>query len=367
MKARDLLKTEGIIKASPSDTIGSAVAGLHSSHDAAFVFDGQQYLGVVNPYYALIRNTSNNGSSLVKQAIFHPPRLSPDDTPDRIIRLMIDARLHYLPVCDGKKFLGIVTAKRLLARLANEQLFRTPVVEALQKKRKPLVTVYSDDLVSRAIHLFETEDVSKLVVIDEKMKLQGIMSYHDLVPHLLAPTDRTQKPYDLTWTDLDAFAKLKVKSVAKARVHTRGAEATLGDCLHDIVSRDIGSVVIVNKEGFPSGIVTVRDLLTFIANSKEPESIIDLTTNGLSPDSMKIVQEYGVRLDRWVRKIPNISRANLLIKEERNGNLFSAKITLIPKSGKTTFFTAEGKDLLEVLRSINKHDLPRERIESKVG
>ncbi|MCX7996617.1 MAG: CBS domain-containing protein [Patescibacteria group bacterium] len=367
MNARTLLKTDGIIRVAPDDTLATAISALKSSHDAAFVFEGERYIGVVNPYYALIRNSAHTGKSLVRQAIFHPPRLSPDDTPQRITDLMVHSRLHYLPVCEGKKFLGIVSAKRMLGKIADEKIFRTPVLTALQQKNKALVTVYADDLISKVVHLFETEDVSKLVVIDKAMKLQGIMSYHDLVPHLLAPVRKTTKPYDLTWTNLDAFANLKVKNVMRRLVHTRTSEATLGDCLHDIVTRDIGSVVIVNAEGVPSGIVTVRDFLRFMCSGTVPESIIELTTNDLSPGNMQVVQDYGVHLDRWVRKIPNLSRAHLLVKEEKNGGLFQAKITLIPKAGKSTIFTAEGKDLLSVLKKINKRHNPIERTEAKIG
>jgi hypothetical protein len=47
MKAKELIKTDGIIKVSPEDTVANAVSQLHSSHDVAFVLHGKHYMGVI--------------------------------------------------------------------------------------------------------------------------------------------------------------------------------------------------------------------------------------------------------------------------------------------------------------------------------
>ncbi len=352
MKASELIKTEGIIKASPDDTISSVISKMQSSHDAAFIFNSH-YMGVLNPYYSLIKHNTHNGDSLVKSAVYHPPRIEPNDSVERIVGLMVDSRLHYLPVMEGKTFHGVVSARRILAKNANSAVFDKTILEALQFKKKPLVSVYQSDEISKVINLFETEDVSKLVVIDSKMKLQGIMSYYDLVPHLLAPT-RKMDPREMTnFKNLDAFAGLTVKNVAKTLVHTLTPDATLKDALNDIVKRSIGSVVIVNREGFPVGIITVRDLLHFLTRT-ESEPMIELSTNSISEQNMDLLYSYGPKLERWVKKMPDLARATMLVKEEKNGKLFKVTLNLIPKKGKSMIFTEEGKNLLEVLQKINK-------------
>jgi CBS domain-containing protein len=358
MNARDLLKTEGILTASPEDTVASAVGQLQSSHDAVFVFDEKKkYVGVINPYFSLIKHGSNGGDSLVKNCLYHPPRLTPEDTVERIVGLMIDSRMHFLPVMDDKHhFLGVVSARRLLDAVKDDAVFDRTVHEALQAHGKPLVSVYGEDEVSKVVNKFETEDVSKLVVIDRDMKLKGILSYHDLVPHLIAPSHLEGRPMiDQSSDELDAFAHLKVKNVAQTRVQTLPPNSTLRECLDCIVKLGIGSVVIVNREGFPSGIITVRDLLRKLGRTEE-EPIIDLTTNDISPQNMDTLKMYGPHLDRWIRKMPDITRANLLVKEQKNGGLFSVKLTLIPRAGKTVMYKGEGKNLLEVLQKINKNN-----------
>ena len=39
---RDIIKTEGIIKISPEESLSSAVSKLRTSHDAAFVFNDKK-------------------------------------------------------------------------------------------------------------------------------------------------------------------------------------------------------------------------------------------------------------------------------------------------------------------------------------
>ncbi len=352
-KVRDLMKTTGILTADPEDSLGSAVSKLHSSHDAVFVLNGGgRYLGVINPYHSLIRNGRNNGDSKVKNCLFHPPRLAPDDSLERVVHMMRDARVHYLPVVDEKHTLiGVVSARRIMREMRSSERFNGTIESALQDKDKPIVSVYAKDEISKIRHLFEEEDVSKLVVIDEDMKLDGIMSYYDLIPHFIAPTDKPDSGSKLVRIDdQDMFVHLKVKNVMQMRVHTRKPDDDLRTVVSDIITREIGSVVIVNRQGYPVGILTNHDLLTRLTT--EPQGlIIELTTNSISPENMAIVHEYGPHIDTWVKKLKDIERVHMLLKEEKNGHLFKLRLSIIPTKGKPQIITDEGKDLVQLLKN----------------
>lgn len=345
MKVKELIKTDGIIKVSPDDTVANAVSQLHSSHDVAFVLQGKHYMGVINPYYSLIKNNRSNGESLVKHFLYHPPVISADDSIEKVVGLMMDSRLHYLPVLQGDTFVGVISARRVLAKLKGESVFKHKISDLLESKNKALVSVYEDELVDKVVHLFEDQDVSKLVVIDKSLKLKGILSYHDLVPYLIAPKEKQ--------VHIDSYGDLKVKTVQQNLVHTRMPDNMLSDSLNDIVKREIGSVVIVNKEGFPVGIITVRDLLFQLART-EQNIFIELSTNNISPNNLKVLSDYGPNLERWVSKIKDLQRAMMLVKEEKNGGLFKVTFTIIPTKGKAIVYQEEGKKLFDVLKKINK-------------
>ena len=75
MKVAEILKTEGIFKSTKDETLGTVLNNLSSSHDAAFIFedkDFKKYLGVINPYYALIKSNYPPDTK-VERAIFHAP------------------------------------------------------------------------------------------------------------------------------------------------------------------------------------------------------------------------------------------------------------------------------------------------------
>lgn len=302
-------------------------------------------MGIINPYYSLIKNNRSNGDSLVKHFLYHPPQLTLDTPLEQAVGLMLDSRLHYLPVADGEAFLGVLSARRVLERMKSDSAYKVKVATLLAEKKKALVSVYEEDLVDKVIHLFEEQDVSKLVVIDKALKLQGIVSYHDLVPHLIAPNERQ--------IEGEKYGSLKVKSVEQKLVHTLAPDAMLELCLEDIVKRGIGSVVIVNKENVPVGIVTVRDLLKKLARTEE-KLFIELSTNNISPNNMKVLMSYGPHLERWIQKKKDIRRVMMLVKEEKNGGLFKVTLTIVPNSGKAMVYTEEGKKLVDVLQKINK-------------
>ena len=356
MKAKDVLKKTGIITAHPDDTLGSAVSKLHSSHDAAFVFDdNNNFLGAINSFHCLIKNARKQGETLVKNCLYHPPKIRPDDDLSRVVALMRDSRMHYLPMVDEKgKFLGAVSARRIMREAAKDPAFQITIHDALQEKGRPLVSVYADDQVSKIKHLFESEHVSKLVVISRDMKLVGILTYYDLIPHLIAPVEKEESDF-VKIDNEDEFAHLKVENVMQHRVHTRKPDDTVEQVVQDIINREIGCVVIMNRQGFPVGILTVRDLLLRLT-ADEPSHYIELSTNSVSEQNMQILMDYGPKLERWVSKMQDVQRVHMLVKEEKNGGLFKVSLSIIPVKGKPTTYTEEDKTMLKVLQKINKNN-----------
>ena len=111
LQLKDIIKTEGIIKLLPDDTLSYALAKMRTSHDASFVFDEKnQFLGVINPYYALIKS-SYPGNAKVKHCLYHPPKININFPPAKVAGLFSESKVHYLPVFDdNEKFLGELVA-----------------------------------------------------------------------------------------------------------------------------------------------------------------------------------------------------------------------------------------------------------------
>lgn len=262
MSLQDIIKTNNIIKVVSHENLSSALAKLSTSHDAAFLFDDdKKLLGVVNPYYSLIKS-SFPGNAKVEHCVYHPPKVYVDYSIGKTADLFMQSKIHYLPVFNREdQFLGIISARHLLSQFRSLPLFNKKIKDLLKHKHRPLSLVFEDDPVSRAVNLFKLTKHSKLIVVNKDEKLKGILSYYDLIAYLVAPK-MVEKRGERNGTKTN-FYHHKVKNYAKSYVLTLTPNQTLLEAIHLILDKKIGSVVIIDEKRHPIGIITTKDLLRF--------------------------------------------------------------------------------------------------------
>lgn len=352
MELLDFVKTKNIIKIAPERTLSQALSVLKSSHDAAFVFGPKNtYLGVINPYYSIIK-TSLPGNAKIEHYLFHPPRIKQNFPIAKVANLMIESKVHYLPVFDQEeRFVGITSARRILHLFREAPFFNIKVDDFIKYKNQPILTIYDTDPVAVAVDLFKRKRVSKLVVVNKSMKLYGILTYYDLINFLITPRKKVHRG------DKDGnrnrFEYQQVKNFAKTYVLTLHPENSVRDALNLILDKQIGSVVVVDNVKNPLGIITTRDLLRIIIRGKR-EKRIEVTLKNLSTSSNYVVESFIGQLRSWLNKIPDISKIRFLVKEEKRGGLFEAVLSLIPQKGKQKVIKREGKNLQKLLQEINR-------------
>lgn len=295
IQLKDIIKTTGIIKISSEEALSQALAKLRTSHDAAFVFDeNDKFLGVINPYYALIKS-SHPGNAKVKHCLYHPPKVSKDLSLGKVASLFIESKIHYLPVFDkNQEFIGIISARRLLSRLLEYSGFSIPIKEILKNKNKTVITIYEDDTVSSAINIFKKNKVSKLVIINKDLKLKGILSYYDLISYLITPRDSSRRGERVG--NNVSFYHLRIKSFAKTYTITLTADEPAKKALEFILNKKIGSVVIVDKERHPVGIITTKDFL-WILKMNENGGKVQIFGKDLSSQSRQILGGFFKHLN----------------------------------------------------------------------
>jgi CBS domain-containing protein len=123
--------------------------------------------------------------------------------------------------------------------------------------------------------------------------------------------------------------------------------------LHLILKKKIGSVVVVDDNRHPVGIVTTQDLLKLLTTVKE-EGKIEIINKNLSLKSRQILTGFFNNFVLWLKKFPNLTKAKLFVKEEKNGGLFKVVLSLIPKKGNPKVIKREGKNLKKVLKDVEK-------------
>ena len=262
MRLLNILKDTNIIRVSPESSLSSVLSKLSTSHDAGFVFDEEnKFLGVINPYYSAVKS-SHPGNTKVVHCLTHPPRIYLNYPIDKVCELFIQSKIHYLPVfSQDEKFLGIVSVRRVLSHFKSLPIFKEKIDSIIKNRWRKLITIKQNTSINEALHLFKTEKISKLVVVDFEGKLKGVLSYYDLINFIIGPKSKEGRGERVG--NKGSFYNLHVKTFAKSYVLTMNPAKTLADVAETIINKKIGSVVILDNERHPIGIVTSRDLLQF--------------------------------------------------------------------------------------------------------
>lgn len=349
MDFKDAVKTKNIIKIKPDATLSSALSQLSSSHDSAFVFsDDNKFLGVINPYHALIK-TSYPGNAKVEHCLFHPPKVRNNFSVSKVAQLFIESKLHYLPIFDDRdKFVGIGSARHLLSIYRNSTRFNIPLSDFLKTKNQPLLTIYETDVISNALNIFKSRKVSKLVVVNKDMKLRGVLTYYDLISFLVVPKRKGHKG-DRAGTQV-SFQNQAVRNFAKSNVLTLTPQGTLHEALQLILDKQIGSVVVVDDKKTPLGIITTRDFLSLLIRGKQ-EKKIEISGKDLSDESRHVLGGFFNTLTHWSRRLPQFDQIKLFVREEKKGGVFDAMLSLIPRRGPAHVIKKQGKNLQKLLQT----------------
>jgi predicted transcriptional regulator len=347
---RDIITTEHILESSENDSLSKALSKLPTSHSATFICsEDKKKVGLVNPYHCIIRN-SLPGNAKVEACIFHPQRLYVNTPINKVIESFISSKIHYMPIFNrNETFAGVVSSRRVLDALKDMSYFNVSIAEVLQKKNKPLITIKDTDILSTAIHLFKFHKVSKLIVVNKDNKLKGVLSYYDLIHFMMSPKhklgsgDKEGKK--------SSILNQKVTNFSKTFVLTLSKKDSMRQALLLVLEKKIGSVIIIDSEKHPIGIVTTRDFFNIVLRPTMGSQIF-LFTKNLSRSSTDVVQGFYSSFQAFLKNQRDLSRAKLLVKEEKQGGLFKVLLSILPTKGKEAVIKKEGRDLKLVLQEV---------------
>lgn len=246
--------------------------------------------------------------------------------------------------------MGITSARRLLTLYQEHQIFKVPISEILKTKNQPLLTIYETDTISTALQIFKSRKISKLIMINRDMRLKGVLTYYDLISNLVAPKHKAHKGDREGGVKL-SFQNQPVRNFAKTLLLTLTSNHLMSEALKLILDKQIGSVMVVDENKNPIGVITTRDFLSALLRGKK-EKKIEITGKDLSDNSQHILSDFIFKLRHWARHLPNVETVKLFVREEKDGGVFNAMLSLVPKKGIPTIIKREGKNLQKILRSI---------------
>ena len=127
MLVSHILRAKGdlVFTATPSDTVGAICALLHSRKVGAMVvMDGDRVAGIVSER-DIVRALAEGGPGALTQPVTgcmtHDVLFAePSETVDALLGRMTDRRIRHLPVCEGRRLIGIVSIGDLVKHKISE-------------------------------------------------------------------------------------------------------------------------------------------------------------------------------------------------------------------------------------------------------
>jgi CBS domain-containing protein len=130
--------------------------------------------------------------------------LSPSDSLDLAVTLMMENRIGSLVVTDNEKLVGILSERDLLAILNAKHAMWTPATAADAMTPNPIVC-HPDNTLEEVMNLMVDNNIRHLPVVYEE-KLEGMLSITDIVEELLKKAkfeNKLLKNYIQNWPDVD--------------------------------------------------------------------------------------------------------------------------------------------------------------------
>ena len=147
-----------------------------TEHEMAIALAQQGGLGVIHKNMSIERQTEEVDK--VKRSangiIYDPKTISPDASVGKAREIMEQYNVSGVPVCEGKKLIGILT-RRDLRFLENNDLKISEVMT-----RENLVTAQGTVTLAEAEQILMAKKVEKLLLVDENYTLTGLITIKDI-------------------------------------------------------------------------------------------------------------------------------------------------------------------------------------------
>lgn len=300
--AKDVLNRNKFKKAEISSSIAQAVSQLNSTHEAVFIFENNDFQGVISLFHSFL-GRKFSPESKVSTCLYGPPQIRPEASLIQVAQLMIESRLYQLPVINGDGFQGVVTAKDVLS-WACELDICGQQLEEMVDIRKP-VFVDKKTSLAEALHLMIDNSTNRLLVGDKK-DLQGILTLYDLRQYYTEPQERISAVLSRQPIKKD-FASQPVERFYQQEVITTKAKDPLRVAIKKMLEKNIGSLVL-KKSSQVVGLVTLRDLLQFVADLDKETTEITFS-HQFTEKAFKVAREQiGDKLEMLFNTNPLFSK-----------------------------------------------------------
>ncbi|WP_297556385.1 CBS domain-containing protein [Thermococcus sp.] len=245
--------------------------------DLILVFDGNLYKGVLTQDLIIRSHLKWDPTKAKVRDVYKPaPVVKPDEDLSKAAKLMIEVDLRSLPVGESKaEIIGVINDIAVLERVAETDFGKKKVEEFMTKD---VITLRPDDTVAKALATMRDHAISRIPIVDEEGRLEGLVTLHDLILRFIKPRFRA-KAGELAGEKIPPFS-MPLRDVMIRGVITVLPDAKVREAVATMRDNDIDGLVVVNENNKVVGILTVKDLLLPISKMTEKEARFYLQLGG---------------------------------------------------------------------------------------
>ena len=245
--------------------------------DLILVFDGKLYKGVLTQDLIIRSHLKWDPTKAKVRDVYKPaPVVKPTEDLSKAAKLMMEVDLRSLPVGESKaEIIGVISDIELLERVAEGDFGRKKVEEFMTKD---VITLRPDDTVAKAFATMRDNAISRIPIVDETGKLEGLVTLHDLIVRFIKPRFRAQAG-EVAGEKIPPFS-MPLRDVMIRGVITILPDASVREAVATMKDNDIDGLIVTNEDGKVVGVLTVKDLLLPISRMVEKEARFYLQLGG---------------------------------------------------------------------------------------
>jgi IMP dehydrogenase len=236
--------------------------------------------------------------------ITNPITLAPDRTIDEALALMQRYRISGVPVTQGEKLVGILTARDL--RFVQD--LRKPVSEVMTSQN--LVTVPEGTTLEEAAQILHKHRIEKLLVVNDKGELRGLITVKDI-----------QKKLDYPHACKDTYGRLRVAAAVGVGAESMlrielleaaGVDLIVIDTAHGH-SRNVLDTIRTVRQSYPDIQILAGNIATAQAALDMIQAGVDAVKVGMGPGSIcttRVVAGCGVPQITAIMDVAAVTRSH---------------------------------------------------------
>ncbi|WP_148882511.1 CBS domain-containing protein [Thermococcus aciditolerans] len=245
--------------------------------DLILVFDENLYKGVLTQDLIIRSHLKwDPTKAKVKDVYKTAPVIKPDEDISKAAKLMMEVDLRSLPVGESKaEIIGVINDIVVLERVAEGDFGKKKVEELMTKD---VITLKPDDSIAKALATMRDHAISRIPIVDEEGKLEGLVTLHDLIIRFIKPRFRP-KSGEFVGERIPPFT-MPLRDVMIRGVITVLPDAEVREAVAILRDNNIDGLIVVNENNKVLGILTVKDLLLLISKITEKEARFYLQLGG---------------------------------------------------------------------------------------